>query len=53
MLRFTNLDVALPFLQPHELPQAVRGTIGAPEQSGVMELNCWVRGAAKSAAVLH
>jgi len=30
VLRFTNLDVALPFLQPHELPKNARGALGAP-----------------------
>jgi hypothetical protein len=37
VLRFTNLDIALPFLQAHEL-QDVRGFLGAPrgdETSGL------------------
>lgn len=45
MLRFTNLDVALPFLQPHELPTEVRGTVGAPQpaqQSGMRDAAPWV-----------
>ena len=28
VLRFTNLDIALPFLQPHELPSEVHGSFG-------------------------
>lgn len=34
VLRFTNLDIALPFLQPHELPSEVRGSFGAPTALG-------------------